>query len=120
MHAKRKYVSSINTSDQKAFWKATKFLIRKSPGSPSSGIARMKLSRIYGEKAAILNDFFSQCFNTSVPVLSEDDRSTFVDSDTVDSYEFAELLCTEEEVLDTLHTLDTSKETGQMGYQLLC
>ena len=33
------------------------------------------------EKAAILNNFLSQCFNTSIPVLWDDDMSTFVDND---------------------------------------
>ena len=63
-----------------------------------------------GEKASMLNNFFSQCFNSSLPALSEDDCSTFVDTDKSDSNE--ELFCTEEEVLEMLCTLDTSKATG--------
>ena len=45
-------------------------------------------------------------------MLSEDDHSTY---DTMDSDEQVELLCSEEEVLDMLHTLDTSKATGPDG-----
>ena len=63
-----------------------------------------------GEKASMLNNFFSQCFNSSLPALFEDDCSTFVDTDKSDSNE--ELFCTEEEVLEMLCTLDTSKATG--------
>ena len=66
-----------------------------------------------GEKPSMLNNFFSQCFNSSLPTLSEDDCSTFVDTDISDSNE--ELFCTEEEVLETLCTLDTSKATGPDG-----
>ena len=62
----------------------------------------------------MLNNFFSQCFNSSLPALSEDD-STFVDTDISDSNK--ELFCTEEQVLEMLCTLDISKATGQMEYQ---
>ena len=68
-----------------------------------------------GEKASMLNNFFSQCFNSSLPALSEDDCSTFVDTDISDSNK--ELFCTEEQVLEMLCTLDISKATGQMEYQ---
>ena len=119
--AKRNYFSSLNTSDQKSFWKATKFVTKKETRIPFLKNCNDKVISDDGEKAAILNNFFSQCFNTSVPVLSEDDRSTFVDNDIMDSDadEYAELLCTEEEVLDMLRALDT-KQQGQMGYRLLC
>ena len=60
----------------------------------------------------MLNNFFSQCFN-SLPALSEDDCSTFVDTDISDSNE--ELFCTEEEVLEMFCTLDTLKATGPDG-----
>ena len=61
----------------------------------------------------MLNSLFSQCFNSSLPALSEDDCSTFIDTDISDSNE--ELFCTEEEVLEMLCTLDTSKATGPDG-----
>lgn len=50
-------------------------------------------------------------------MISEDDHSTFVDNDTMDSNtdEYPELLCTEEEALDMLRTLNTSKATGPDG-----
>ena len=66
-----------------------------------------------GEKASMLNNFFSQCFNSSLPELSEDDCSTFVDTDISNSNE--ELFCTEEEVLEMLCTLGTSKATEPDG-----
>ena len=66
-----------------------------------------------GEKASMLNNFFSQCFNSSLLALSEDDCSTFVDTDISESNE--ELLSTVEEVLEMLCTLDTSKATKLDG-----
>ena len=114
-HAKRNYFNSLNTSDQKAFWKATKFATKKETRIPFLKTCNDEIVSGDGEKAAILNNFFSQCFNTSVPALSEDDRSTFVNNDTMESDEHAELLCTEDEVLDMLRTLDTSKATGPDG-----
>ena len=70
-----------------------------------------------GEKASMLNNFFSQCFNSSLPALSEDDCSTFVDNDISDSNK--ELFCTEEEVL-CCAPWTLQKQQGQMEYQQQC
>ena len=96
---KRNYFSTLNPADQKAFWKATKFITKKETRIPFLRNCNGDIISDDEGKAAILNNFFTQCFNTSIPVLSDDDISTFVDNDTD---EYAELLCTEEEVLDML------------------
>ena len=109
--AKRNYFNTLNSADQKAFWKAAKF-VKKETRIPFLRNCNGDIISDDEEKAAILNNFFSQCFNTSIPVLSDDDMSTFVDND---ADEHAELLCTEEEVLDMLRNLDTSKAAGPDG-----
>ena len=70
-HAKRNYFNSLNTSDQKAFWKATKFATKKETRIPFLKTCNDEIVSGDGEKAAILNNFFSQCFNTSVATRTE-------------------------------------------------
>ena len=61
-------------------------------------------------KAKTLNNFFSDCFNLGVLPLSEYDKHIYSE---VNSSECpSELLCTEEEVLELLLTLDTTKANG--------
>ena len=69
-----------------------------------------------GKKASTLNNFFSECFNLSLPTLSEVGRTNFVNNTTSSSNGCPEeLLCMEEEVLQMLLTLDTSKSSGPDG-----
>ena len=67
------------------------------------------------DKANMLNTFFSTCFNTSLPPLSVPDmHNNAVPSEmTPDLIE--SLLCTEEEVLHLLETIDVSKSSGPDG-----
>ena len=60
------------------------------------------------EKATMLNNFFSSCFNQSIPPITptcDYERLEQIDCP-------PELLCTEAEVLELLLALDTSKANG--------
>ena len=69
------------------------------------------------EKATLLNDYFTQCFNSAVPRL---DESVF------EYYRLDplccpdDLLCSEEEVIDLYCLLTHQKLTVQMGSLLQC
>ena len=58
-------------------------------------------------KAATLNKFFSNCFNTCLPLLSVNDRDVFANANSSECP--SELLCTKDDVLDLLLSLDTTK-----------
>ena len=60
------------------------------------------------EKATMLNNFFSSCFNHSIPPISPSSGS-----ERPNPIDFLpELLCTEDKVLELLRALDTSKANG--------
>ena len=63
------------------------------------------------DKATLLNSYFSQCFNQTVSPLTDDDISMF---DSTNSFLCPEeFLCTEDEVLAMLLSLDTKKANGR-------
>ena len=64
-------------------------------------------------KAATLNKFFSNCFNTGLPPLSVNDHDVFANANSSECP--SELLCTEDDVLDLLLSLDTTKANGPDG-----
>ena len=66
------------------------------------------------EKATMLNNYFSTCFNTSVPPLLQ------LDGESQAYIEFGstcpeDLLCTTEEVLSYIQALDANKTSGPDG-----
>ena len=65
------------------------------------------ISDDYG-KAEILNKFFLNCFNVSEAPLTESDRAEFITSSDCPP----ELLCTEDEILELLLSLDVTKANG--------
>ena len=64
------------------------------------------------EKATLLNNFFSQCFNRMLPPLAESD---IMKLDLPTPAECPEHLLCSEEVLQMLLTLDTTKSSGADG-----
>ena len=62
------------------------------------------------DKANMLNNYFSQCFNTSLPPLSESTATEHLDFSEGSS---ENLLCTEDDVLGLLQSIDVSKASGQ-------
>ena len=68
-------------------------------------------------KATMLNEYFSTCFNASVPPLSQLDEEgqTHVEFGSTCS---EDLLCTTEEVLPYIQTLDATKASGPDGISI--
>ena len=65
------------------------------------------------DKVTLLNSYFSQCFNQSVSPLTDNDISVFDSTNPFLCPE--EFLCTEDEVLEMLLSLDTKKANGRDG-----
>lgn len=64
-------------------------------------------------KTFILNDYFSKCFNNTIPPLTGDNCETYQNTS---SNEFPEdLLCSEDEVLNLLYSLDVTKANAPDG-----
>jgi len=97
-----------NLSSNDTFWSAVKKLSTSSPSIPTLSLDGSVASS-ESEKATMLNQFFSSCLKRSVPPLDSSDIDRLqVDSDQCPP----ELLCSEEEIMELLQTLDTSKASG--------
>ena len=105
---KSKYFKKLQSKDSKAFWKAIRLLNKKESLIPTlvSNGYRVESSK---EKATVLNHFFHDCFNKTLPPLTPQ-PSLLCPVDCP-----ADLLCSEEEVFDLISSLDTSKSTGPDG-----
>ena len=60
------------------------------------------------DKANMLNNFFTQCFNTKLPPLTPHDCYRFTTSGECPE----NILCTEEEIIHLLQNIDVSKSSG--------
>ena len=102
---KNKFFKKLGNSSQKEFWKAVKTMNNHESSFPTLQHNGTSIESSY-DKAVLLNNFFFECFNKSVPPLSPDlphlDPSLFP----------AELLCTEENILTLICSLDCTKSTG--------
>ena len=108
---KKTYMNSLQSANAIQFWRAVKHLNGKS-------VSSIPVLRRDGEeactdraKAVMLNNFFSSCFNQSMPPLTE--SSYQVQSTSQECPD--DLLCTEEEVLELLLSLDVTKSSGPDG-----
>ena len=103
------FARNINNGSKKKFWKTMKYLRKDQSTIPSlqSGDARADNDL---DKANMLNNYFSQCFNTSLPPLSESTATEHLDFSEGSS---ENLLCTEDDVLGLLQSIDVSKASGQ-------
>ena len=102
--AKRQYFAMLNVSDTRQFWKAYKAIHKEFHSVPNLVHDGIEANTDI-EKADLLNQFFSTCWNTEAPPLTyrtEDHSISYPD----------ELLCSEVEVLHFLIQLDTTKATG--------
>ena len=70
-HAKKIFFSSLNPSNPKSFWKATKVVTKKESRIPSLMSDNGEVTSDTCRKAATLNRFFSNCFNTCPTTISE-------------------------------------------------
>ena len=108
-NAKRVHFNKINNANQKLFWKTIKYLQKTRSTIPvlthNGASARNDI-----DKANMLNEFFKQCFNTTMPPLDQPATQAQFNGECP-----TELLCTETEVLKMLQSLDTTKSNGPDG-----
>ena len=109
-NAKSSYFKNLNPSNKKQFWKAVKYLNKQQSTIPTLH-HHDTAAESNSEKASLLNECFSACFNRDTPPLSsaDDDHHTAHFSPCPD-----ELLCTAEEVILMMY-LDPSKANGPDG-----
>ena len=103
----------VNNVSSEQFWKTMKFLKKDAVSIPTLVDDGHKAIEDQ-DKANVLSSFFSKCFNTSMPPLSESDVPPVprVDNHDLDSHDdLGELLCTEE-VFKLLQWIDTTKASG--------
>ena len=109
--AKSSYFQTLNPKDNKQFWKAVKYLNKQQSTIPTLHYQDTVAESNF-EKASLLNEFFSTCFNRDIPPLSSADtgQHTVQHGSCPD-----ELLCTTDEVLFLIQSLDSSKANGPDG-----
>ena len=116
LNAKSSYFKNLNPRNKKQFWKAVKCLNKQQSTIPTlhhQGTAAESDS----EKASLLNECFSACFKRDTTPLSSanDDHHTVHFSPCPD-----ELLCTAEEAIFLIMSLDPSKANRPDESQLKC
>ena len=111
--AKAKFFMGLNPSNPKSFWKVTKYLTKQTSSIPILKDHDGNVIHDDEEKATLLNEFFSQCFNSAQPPLCSSDFES-LDQPSPDECPEQDL-CSEEEVLEMLLSLDTSKSNGPDG-----
>ena len=108
--AKKSHMEKVTSlsSNAKKFWSAVKKLSSSSPSVPTLSL-NGSVAVSENEKATMLNQFFSSCFNRSDPPLDSSDTDWLqMDSDECPP----DLLCSTEEIMELLQTLDTNKASG--------
>ena len=109
---KSKFFDRLNPSDPKSFWKTVKTLSKQSISIPALKDKCGHVASSDVDKAVMLNDFFVQCFNYSVPAL---DNWSSQDYDLDSSSCPDEFYCSEDEVIDLLTSLNLTKASGSDG-----
>ena len=107
-NAKREYLRKLDPTNPKQFWKIAKYFTKQRESVPTLKDKNGDLIHDNTRKAILLNDFFVQCFNTSVPPLASGNSPD-------PSLCPSDLLCDEEEVFDLLLFLDANKASGPDG-----
>ena len=106
--SKATYFKQINPRDAKQFWKAVKYLNKSKTSIPA--LSRDDTTAHSDEeKAAMISEYFSTCFNSDVPPLSP------TAGDPPERVLPEDYLCTIDEVFHLLVSLDTSKSSGPDG-----
>lgn len=106
--AKRSYLAQLNPRDPKSFWKTVKFLNKNQNTIPTLSQGDIVASTST-DKANMLNEFFSSCFNTDFPPLTplfKQNQNSFTEE---------LMFCTEDEICHLLLTLDVAKASGPDG-----
>ena len=105
-HSKLTFFKKLHPKSNKAFWKAVNSLNRKSSGIPTLTSGSL-VATTDGEKAELLNEHFTQCFNHFVEPLQPCCSHILADNKIP-----PQLLCTVDEVYHLLSSLDPAKATG--------
>ena len=100
--AKSRYFKCLNPSNPKTFWKLVKCLTKQTSSIPILKDSQEKVVQDDTEKATLLNEFFSSCFNSAQPPLNMSDYNELNQPDQDSCPE--QLLCTEDEILEMLLT----------------
>ena len=109
-NAKKAYFNNLTMADKKTFWKTMKYVHKEQSTVPPLSHNGTTVQGDIG-KANMLNTFFSKCFNTALPPLSEQDRASQHLGQPPDECP-DELLCTESEILKFLKAINISKASG--------
>ena len=109
-NGKKRFFQNLNPHNNKQFWKAMKYLRKQTSSIPNLSYNNV-VSSMDQEKANMLNDYFSKCFNRSQPSLQTTDCLNYPLADDCPD----EILCTESEVTELLMTLDIAKASGPDG-----
>lgn len=88
---------NVNTMDKKQFWKTMKYMRTEHSTIPTL-VLNDSIATSGREKSSMLNAYFSDCFNWSLPPLNEADLPPEIVLCKANSGIADELLCTEEEV----------------------
>ena len=112
-NAKSKYFKCLNPSDPKTFWKVVKCLTKQTSSIPILKDSQEKATHDDTEKATLLNSYFSSCFNNAQPPLNMSDYNELNQSDQDSCPD--QLLCIEDDILEMLLSLDTTKSSGLDG-----
>ena len=104
------FARNINSGNKKQFWKTMKYLRKEQSTIPTLQLGDRCADNDL-DKANMLNNHFSNCFNTSLPPLS----GPYESAEHLHLLEGSQehLLCTEDDVLGLLQNIDISKASGQ-------
>ena len=106
--AKSDYFQQLNPHDSKSFWKAVKYLNKSPTGIPALVYENVEASTDK-EKADLLNNFFSSCFNSYSSPVSDFPTCSTTKSDILS------IQCSVEEVVCLLSALQLGKASGPDG-----
>ena len=109
-YAKKNYFHRLKDANNADLWKAIKHLNKNPTTIPNLNLHNGEVATTPVDKANALNLFFASCFNQSSPPLSRHNSQDLVSAECPE-----ELLCTEDEVLEMLLALDTTKANGPDG-----
>ena len=104
---KKLFFNNLNAANNKQFWKTMKYLRKEQSSVPVLSHAGCTANNDK-DKASMLNNFFSQCFNKELPPLTSHDCLGFTTPDECPE----SVLCSEEEVAQLLQSIDVSKSNG--------
>lgn len=108
--AKQNYFNSLSTAKNKQFWKIVKLVSGQQSLVPTLSQDNTQATTDR-DKANMLNEFFSKCWNYSEPPLCDPPRSESVQHGNCPD----DLLCTTDKIVQLIEGLNTTKANGPDG-----